>query len=86
MSEPLEIKDLLKKKLFNHNSLSDLKKDFDLEYSIRLAADTLRMSLLLKDKKQILMQIGALGALQIELEDLKFLTKSDLNYIISLMV
>lgn len=86
MSEPLEISELLNEELFDGETFDEKAEEFDYEYSVRLAADTLRMALGMKDANAVRQQIGALGALGIELEDLKFASPGDMNYIAGLLM
>lgn len=86
MSDPRELSELIFKNLLSGETFEDQADGFDYEMAVRLAADTLRMALNTNDKKTVLMQVGALGALGIEIEDLKFLKHSDINKIVSFMM
>lgn len=82
----MDLKDLVRQNLSNDSSIDEMPNSFDWEYAAAMAADTLRLALMTRSKTTIIQQIGALGALGIELEDCKFISKSDMNYIISLLM
>lgn len=81
MGDPRTISELLNDSV----DIEEKEQEFDYEMAVRYAADTLRMCIQMKDKKGIIQQIGAIGALGIELEDLR-LKPSDLNYVVGVFM
>lgn len=81
MGDPRTIRDLLNDDV----DIEEKEQEFDYEMSVRYAADTMRMCIQMKDKKGIIQQTGALGALGIELEDLK-MKETDFNYVARILM
>ena len=72
-----KLKGLVKENMFNGFSREKQAENFDWEEAAYLAVDTLRMTLMRGNDKEICKYVGAITALGIEFEDLDFVTETD---------